>query len=175
MKKILAQLVLFTDSSVSLQDKLQYAYNVIINLAPVAFVLKTIDWWWTDNTQFGNFMCIALIINMAVGCWFHLRYNSFQWKAFIGRNIEMAFIVIVGYIMLEMLRYTAGDNFAGEVFRITIQICTLLFPVSKVLKNIYIMSNGKYPPKFFMEKLYNFEKNGDLNEFFKKNNEDEQV
>lgn len=169
MKKILAQTVLFSDSTVIWTDKLNYAYNVLVNLAPIAFILNIANWWWTDNQQFGNFMCIALIINTVVGIVYHLKYDSFNWKLFIGRNIEMTFIVVVGYIMLEMLRYTAGDNFAGEVFRIMIQICTLLFPVSKVLKNIYIMSNGKYPPKFFMEKLYKFEKDGDLDQFFNKN------
>lgn len=168
IRKILARLVLFTDSSVRIQDKLLYAYNVLINLAPIAFLLNMFNWWWKDNEQFGSFMCVALVINLIVGCWYHLKNNTFNWKLFITRNIEMTFIVVVGYIMLETLRYTAGDNFAGEVFRITIQICTLLFPVSKVLKNIYILSNEKYPPKFFMEKLYNFEKNGDLNDLFNK-------
>ena len=70
-------------------------------------------------------------------------------------------------MLLEMLRYTAGDNIAGEIFRVTIQIITLLYPTSKVLKNVYIITDGKYPPEFLMNKLYNFEKNGDLNGFFK--------
>ena len=83
----------------------------------------------------------------------------------------MTFIVIIGYVMLEMLRYTAGDNLAGEIFRILIQISTLLFPISKVLKNIFILSKGKYPPKFFMQRLYNFEKTGDLKDLFDKDDE----
>jgi hypothetical protein len=73
--------------------------------------------------------------------------------------------------MLEMLRYTAGDNLAGEIFRILIQTTTLLYPTSKVLKNVFIITKGKYPPKFLMDRLYNFEKNGDLNDFFKTSQE----
>src|SRR5690606_16330533 len=90
----------------------------------------------------------------------------------IFKNIEMACVVIVVYIMLEMLRYTAGDNIAGEAFKILIQITTLLYPTSKVLKNVHIITSGRYPPKFIMRRLYNFEKNGDLSDFF--NNKDDE-
>lgn len=168
MKRFLAHLLLFTESSVSWTDRIQYAWNVFIHLAPVAFVMNMIGWWWSDNEQFGSFMCIGLIVNAVVGIVFHLRHNTFNFKDFLIKNFEMTFVVIAGYVMLEMLRYTAGDNLAGEAFKIIIQICTLLYPTSKVCKNLYIITEGKYPPKFFMERLYNFEKNGDLNEFFNK-------
>lgn len=171
MRKLFAQLVLFTDSSVKWEDKIYYAFNVVSHLAPIAFLLNLFNWWWTDNHQFGTFLCCSLVANMIVGCYYHLKKNTFSWKLFLGRNIEMTFIVIIGYVMLEMLRYTAGDNLAGEIFRILIQISTLLFPISKVLKNIFILSKGKYPPKFFMERLYNFEKTGDLKDLFDKDDE----
>jgi hypothetical protein len=54
----------------------------------------------------------------------------------------------------------------GESFKILIQVVTLLYPVSKVLKNIYILSNKQFPPAFIMDKIYNFEKNGDLKDLF---------
>lgn len=78
----------------------------------------------------------------------------------------MGFVVSAIYIMLEMLRYTAGDNLAGEIFRVMIQVVALLYPTSKVFKNVYIITEGKYPPEFIMQRLYNFEKNGDLSKFF---------
>src|SRR5690606_32932290 len=90
----------------------------------------------------------------------------FCFKQMIVRYLEICAVVIIGYIMLEMLRYTAGNNFAGELFRISIQVMTLMYPTSKVFKNIFIISNGKYPPEFIMKKMYNFEKNGDLSKLF---------
>src|SRR5690606_37982342 len=122
--------------------------------------------------QFGNFICIALIVNMIVGVWFHLLNNSFSVKEFLLKNIEMGFVVIIVYIMLEMLRYTIGDNIAGEAFKVLIQCMTLLYPTTKIFKNIFLMTKGKYPPEFLMQRLYNFEKNGDLNEFFKTKNDE---
>lgn len=87
----------------------------------------------------------------------------------------MAAVIVGVYIMLDMLRYTAGNNIAGEIFKVLIQVTTLLYPTSKVLKNIFIMTGGKYPPKFLMDKLYNFEKSGDLSEFFKTKKENENI
>jgi len=172
MKRLFTHLLLFTESGVSWTDRIQYAWSAFLHFAPIAFILNLIGWWWTDNAQFGNFMCIGLIVNAIVGVWFHVKYNTFNFKEFLIKNFEMTFVVIAGYVMLEMLRYTAGDNFAGEAFKVIIQVCTLLYPTSKVSKNLFIISKGKYPPPFFMKKLYNFEKNGDLNEFFnKKENE----
>ncbi|MFD0701736.1 hypothetical protein [Myroides pelagicus] len=171
--KYFAKLVLITEPFVKISDRLDYYIAVVIRLAPIAMLLDLISWWFSENKQFGQFMCMAIFINMIVGAIFHFKNNSFSWPAFFKRNMFMAGSVSVVYVMLEMLRYTAGDNLAGEIFKITIQITTLLYPTSKVMKNIYIMTNGKYPPEFIMKKLYDFEKNGDLKAFFETKNKEE--
>ena len=166
MKKLIARIILISDSTPTIWERLKYAGLSIVHFAPVAFVLDLINLWFADNQQFGTFMCVALVMNMIAGVWLHLKKGTFHFRSFLLGTLEMVAVVIVVYIMLEMLRYTAGDNFAGEIFRVLIQITTLLYPTSKVLKNIHIITKGKYPPRFIMHRLYNFEKNGDLNEFF---------
>jgi hypothetical protein len=172
MEKLFARTMLLTAPCVEWWDKLDYYKSIIIRLAPIVFILDLINWWFKENQQFGQFMIVALFINMVVGIAFHLKNKSFSWPSFFKRNMFMIGAVSVVYIMLEMLRYTAGDNLVGEFFKITIQITTLLYPTSKVMKNVYIMSNGKYPPEFIMKKLYDFEKNGDLKAFFDSKRED---
>ena len=83
----------------------------------------------------------------------------------------MTTILFLAYTMLEMLRRTIGDNFISEGFGIIIQISTLLYPTSKALKNLFILSNKQFPPAFIMERLYNFEKTGNLKDLFPENNE----
>jgi len=118
-----------------------------------------INWF---NPEFSR----CLLVNMVVGAVFHNKMGSFDWVEMFKKNVLMWVVLIVVYAMLEMLRLTAGNNFVGEGFKILIQIVTLLYPVSKVLKNIYILSNKQFPPAFIMDKIYNFEKNGNLNELF---------
>ena len=169
---LFARVMLIADSDIpginlSYADKIKYVFFVLAHLAPVAFFMDWIHAWFRDNGQFFFFVCVALIINMVVGIWFHLKYGTFKMRDFLLKNVEMMGVVIIVYVILEMLRYTAGENIAGELFRIIIQVLTLLYPTSKVLRNMFIISKGKHPPKFIMLKLYNFERYGDLEEFFK--------
>lgn len=166
MKKIYLKLVLLAAPDASFTERLKYLWDVLLHLAPVVFVLDMVNWWFKENSQFGSFMCIALLINLVVGTYYHLKKGTFSINKFITRNMEMLGVLVIVYVMLEMLRYTAGNNIAGELFKVTIQMVTLLYPTSKVLKNIFIITEGKYPPEFLMTKLYNLEKNGDLNDFF---------
>lgn len=173
MKKLFARVVLLADATPSFDDKVKYLGISVLQLSPIAFALDWFNLWIQDNRQFGFFMCLSLIINMIVGVWYHLEKGTFEFKKFLLKNVQMGFVIVIVYTMLEMLRYTAGDNLAGEIFKVMIQITTLLYPTSKVMKNIYILTDGRHPPRFIMKRLYNFEKHGDMEGLFKtdKNNE----
>lgn len=168
MKKILSHLILLTGRDIDFSDRLNYLVNLVLKLTPIVFLLNLINWWFSENQQFGTFLCIALLLNMIVGAVYHWKNGSFSFPQFLGQNALMIFTISSVYIMLEMLRYTAGDNLIGDLFRITIQITTLMYPTSKIFKNCFILSNGKYPPEFIMQRLYKFEKSGDLSDFFNK-------
>lgn len=174
MSRVVAWLILFTESKVDFWDKINYLKNLLITFAPIAFVLRWFNWWFEKNEQFANFLVIALFLNMVIGVWVHLKMNTFSFENFLKKNTTMIFACVSTYATLELLRYTAGDNVMSEIFKITIQIMTLLFPISKFVKNMYIITNGDFPPEFFIKRLYNFEKEGNLNDFFNgKKNKDE--
>ena len=79
----------------------------------------------------------------------------------------MIAILLLAYTLLESLVLVVGTNMVAEGFRVAIQVSTLLYPTSKALKNLYILSNKEFPPAFIMEKLYKFEQTGDLAELYK--------
>jgi hypothetical protein len=58
----------------------------------------------------------------------------------------MFLVVIIVYALLEMLRNTVGNNLIGESFKFVIQLTTLLYPISKALKNIYILTQKNIRP-----------------------------
>lgn len=166
------QIVQFTEPDVSIYDRTSNLLSILFKLAPVAFVLDLVNWWFSENEQFGVFIMIALVINMLAGIVVHITKKTFNFPEFLIKNVLMGFVICVVYVMLEMLRYTAGDNIVGEIFKVLIQITTLMYPTSKIFKNSYILTDGKYPPEWIMTRLYNFEKNGDLHEFFKTKKDD---
>jgi len=166
IKETLCRMMLLADNRPSITDKICYFLNLIGAFAPVAYLLDGLDFWFSNNQQFSSFILICLVVNMIVGAVFHNKMGSFDWVELFKKNILMWVVLVMVYAMLEMLRLTAGNNFIGEYFKILIQVMTLLYPISKALKNIYILSNKQFPPAFIMDKIYNFEKNGDLNDFF---------
>lgn len=151
---------------ITFADRLRYIWNALIHFAPVAALLSAVGLWYTNNRQFGSFLIGALVANAVIGGVRHFKFDTFNlWKCFC-KNLELAAMVLIVFYLLEMLRLTLGDNIAGNSFKVLIQVMSLMYPISKSLKNIFILSKGKYPPEFLMTKLYNFEKNGDLSQFF---------
>jgi hypothetical protein len=164
--KLYFAVLLLTANKPSAMEKLQYLCKLIITFAPVALALDAFEIWYQSNFQFFSFILCALSINMGVGIRYHIKMKTFSWKLFFTRNSEMFLVVIIVYALLEMLRNTAGNNLIGESFKVVIQLTTLLYPISKALKNIYILTQKKYPPAFIMERIYNFEKNGNVTDLF---------
>jgi len=166
IKETLCRIILLVDSRPSFTDKLSYLVNLIGAFAPVAYLLDGLSFWFKTNQQFSAFVLICLVINMGVGARYHSKMKTFNWKEMLTKNSVMCGVLILVYTMLEMLRLTAGNNVVGEGFKILIQVMTLLYPISKACKNIYILSNKQFPPAFIMDRMYNFEKNGNLKELF---------
>lgn len=174
IKETLCKIILLVDARPTFTEKIGYLFQVIGTFTPIAYLLDGLNLWFKTNQQFSSFILICLLVNMIVGAIFHSRMKTFNWVELFKKNIVMWVVLIVVYTMLEMLRLTAGDNFIGEGFKILIQVSTLLYPVSKVLKNVYILSNKQFPPAFIMDKIYNFEKEGNLQELFNIDKKEEQ-
>lgn len=164
--KFLSKIALLADNQPSFLDKLKYFVQVITTLGPIVWLIEGISGWLSENQRFSVFVIAALILNLSVGIWYHIKMKSFSWEQFLFKNCTMAAILILSYTMLEMIAITAGDNILADGFRSVIQVSTLLWPGSKFLKNLYILSNKQFPPGFIMERLYNFEKTGNLNDLF---------
>lgn len=173
LKRTFAQIVLSFSDITNWQDQVYYILFSIMKLAPIAFILSGLNIWFKDNTMFFSFIIFALIINMLAGIIRHKLCNTFSWEEFFTKNIVMWLVIILSYPVLEMLRYIAGDNIVSEGFKIIIQVATFLYPGSKILKNVYIISNGQFPSKFIMEGLYKFEQTGNTDYIFNRRKKEE--
>ncbi|HMR19315.1 MAG TPA: hypothetical protein PKA53_08455 [Sphingobacterium sp.] len=160
------KLILASDQSLDIWERIKFYLIACAQFAPVAFFLNLMKWWFYENQQFASFMLLVLFINMVVGVVSHIKKGTFSFRLFLLQNALIIFVCSCVYTSLETLRYTVGDNIAGDLFRSTIQSMTLGYPISKILKNIFLLTNGQFPAEWLMRKLYNFEKNGDLKKFF---------
>ena len=170
MKHIFYSFVILGDQRIDLTERLIIWAKLILSFAPIAYALNAFHLWFADNQHFVNAFLIVVLLNAIVGMCKHRKTKEFDWGVFLKKTSGMIFMVIIVYYLLHALSVVAGDNLISNGFEILIQVTTIFYPSSKALKSIFILSNGEYPPKFIMKKLYNFEKDGSLKDFFNTKN-----
>ncbi|MCO6149050.1 hypothetical protein [Flavobacterium sp. NRK1] len=163
-RKIFYTIILLSADKPTFWEKIGYLVKLVMSFGMVAWLLDKCGLWFQDNEMFFTGLIMAMFINMVFGYAYHKKIKDFHWKKFFLKNIEMWGIILLVYPFLEVISHVAGNNILAETFKITLQISTLLYPGSKALKNAYLLSEKKFPPGFVMNRLYNFEKTGDLNE-----------
>lgn len=165
--RIYATFILYADSSIDAVERTVIAAKLLFIIAPFVYALNQFNHWFETNHQFVSFMIYAIFANMMAGWWAHKKRGTFDWKEFWVKNSEIFAITIMVYFLLDILNEVAGRSITGNVFQITIQVLTILFPISKAFKSIHFITNGKMPPTFIMKRLYKFDETGDINELFK--------
>jgi len=166
--KIYYNLIIVAQKGVATSERLEAFYNSAKYVSPVAFVLGLINAWYMENAEFTYAVLVIVFINMILGGIMHFRKGHFRWGTLLIKTMIMLIVIGVSYLVLEMIVSFAGSGLIIQGFRASIQVATLLYPGAKILKHIFILSNGEHPPKWVMDKLYKFKENGDLNQFLDK-------
>lgn len=165
-------IIMIADDRINLKPRIYELAMVALTISPIAYLLKSLDAWFVSNIDFVVGFILIVIANALLGIWRHMKLNQFSWVKFLLKTCLMIAVVSVVYGMLSILGHIAGENFISNGFEVAIQVTTLLYPVSKALKSVHIISNGDYPPKWIMEKVYNYNNDGDLMKFFNLKNKE---
>lgn len=165
LTKLFYNFILIGDKNLSIIERIEFFLKSLLTIAPIAFLVELTQSWVLNNQKFTTAVVLIILINMVIGAYIHVKKGDFKWKKFITKSISMVIVINITYIVLELILGRAGENFIVEGFRAALQVATLLYPGSKILKNIFILSNGEHPPKWVMQKIYNFQENGDLKQF----------
>lgn len=176
IKKFYCSIILISssDPAITVVDKIEYWFKAIATTGLIAVLLTKIGLWYTSNSEFVEWVFACIVLNATVGGILHKKQGTFSWKLLIKSTIVMLAYLLAVYMLLDALRSPLKDQSAGVYFKMIIEIATLLWPVSKALKNIHFLTDKKHPPSFIMNRLYNFEKNGDEKALFGKGKDEEE-
>lgn len=164
---IVPLVLLFTyRADISFQDRLSYLFEVIVKSAPFLFLYGYLTGWFGENKLFAISLSTALMANFLVGGRYHWVKGSFNLGKMLWKNLEMLIVVVGVYLLLGVLSYPLSESIVGTTFKMSIEFITILYPASKALRNTFILTKGKHPPKFIIQALYQYEKEGKLKEFF---------
>ena len=169
--KFYSVILLSTYSGIKINSNIIYFLQSVLILTPIAFLLESLKLWFFDNFEFINGTILIILINMLLGAYMHFKKKDFRWETFLKKTVLIIVATILVYVVLTIITSFSGDTIIAHTFKMVIQVSTLLYPGSKIIKNIHILTDGEHPPQFIMTRLYNFEKNGDLNALLKGNEE----
>ena len=170
--KLYANLIVYADSDSCHAERIDSYGKALMVFAPIAFLSELLDVWFIENQSFSLFVAGFVFANSIIGGIAHNIKGDFKWEKFFIQTGKMAGIITLTYVVLAGLVSPIGKNVVTESLIAAFQVATLLYPGSKILKNIFIWSDGEHPPKWIMQKVYNFKENGDLKAFLGDNKTD---
>ena len=159
-------LLFYFDDKIHFRDRVYYFFLAFFKSIPLLMLYSYFSVWKEKNELFFVGISFILFLNMVVGATYHAKAGSFDIKQFLYGNISVMLVISVVYISLSVLSIPLNESETGKMFQSVVQFMTLMYPVSKIVKNIFILTKGKYPPKFVMKALYNYEREGKLKDFF---------
>lgn len=138
-------------------------------------VVNEVTGWYFDNQTFMWFVFLTIAIDHILGSWNHLlKLRDWSWKKNRNGLFQKTAGSIFGYVLFEMIYQIMEDyEFAANYFKLVIQLTVIMYPMASALKNVSIFTNGKLPPKIWLDKIENFNKRLDINIFKTELNESE--
>lgn len=177
--KILANILKFIIANLQILHSGIAADRIIaaVKLATVPAVFATVaeglSKWYIVNQWFMIYVFFAIAIDHICGTIVHAFIKKdFTWKKnAIGFLVKISFC-IAGYSMFIMIHEIfKGIPFIADYFKILIQFIVFIWPAGSAMGNMSIITNGKFPPVGWMNKLEKFQENLDLDNFKTKGNE----
>lgn len=159
-------LLFYFDDKIQLRDRIYYFFIAFFKSIPLLMLYSYFSIWREKNELFFAGISFILFLNMVVGAIYHAKAGTFDIKHFLTGNATIMLVITVVYISLSVLSIPINETETGKIFQSVVQFMTLMYPVSKIVKNVFVLTGGKYPPQFIMKALYNYEREGKLKDFF---------
>ena len=156
----------------------KFKYLLMLSL-PLSILasLNPISLWIEQNLAYIGFVLIAIGIDYVLGSIVHLfiKRDFTPKKNIIGLAVKLSLVLSVG-ILFEGFQFLYPEKtpFIEAVmdYLLTItRIMVFLYPAGSAFVNASILTNGKFPPIGWIQKVERFNKNLDINQFKPKQDE----
>jgi len=170
-KMVKANLELIHSGAIS--ERLWASLSLSFAFSPFAIVLDQINDWYFHNYSYIAFVFVAIIFDHALGTWVHglIKRDFSIKKNIIGFFTKTVLVIIVGIIVEGMTEIMVHDNIIKDYFSLIARLMVFIYPAGSALMNCAVITNGKFPPIGFMERMKNFNKDLSINNFKEEKNE----
>ena len=160
----LLQFVNIADGDLS--TKLSGALKVSLIISPFIFVWDKIVKWGIPNQDYILIVLMAILLDWFFGIWKHLEKRTFSFKKnATGLILKIALTVGAGMLFegLNSIVKDSADIIVVSLTTVT-RVIVFLYPAVSAWQNIYIVSDERFPPKAWMDRINKFNENLNVKE-----------
>ena len=153
--------------------KFEASIKLSILFSPFAFFIEVLTDWSLINAGYVLFVFGAIVLDHAFGSYRHLYVDKdFTFKQNIKGFFLKLLVAIAGIFLFEGINHIiVKDSLLKDYLEIVMRLIVFLYPAGSAFGNMSIVTNGKFPPEAWINRLKNFQKNLDPNDL--KNDKDE--
>lgn len=135
-------------------------------------ISERLSGWYIESYVFIWMLGFALIADLIIGIWKHMKSGTFSPKMMIMGFCQKIGLVILVYFLTEAFIQIISDaNLDSVYFKVATKLMIFIYPAGNALVNVGIITNGKFPPLGFLKKFEKFNKTLDVNVFKQKEDE----
>lgn len=132
--------------------------------------------WFIINESYVNIALGVIIIDHLLGSLVHsnLYKKDFSFKKNItGLGVKLSMVVAFAFLMEGLAHITIEDDFIYRYIKMSGRILVVLYPGVSAMKNIHIVTGGRFPHRYVIGNWEKVSENGDIRNIVNKKEENE--
>ena len=169
---ILLQFVTIADGTI--KEKLISSSVIAFITAPLVYLFEKLSVWTIQNSTYITVVCGAILVDWFFGSIKHLFFTrTFSWRNNAGGLMLKISLVVGGVFLFESFHFIIQEvTWIEQMLKIVTRLVVFIYPATSAWNNMAIVSNGKFPPRKWLEKVDAFYNNLDINKFKPKKDEE---
>ena len=164
IRYLLLQFVNIADGD--LPTKFLSAFKLSLIAYPFIIIWDKLVKWGVPNQDYILIVLGAILVDWFFGIWKHLKKRTFSFKqnAF-GLVIKIALTTGAAFLFegLGTIVKDSADIIVVSLTTVT-RVIVFLYPAVSAWQNIYIVSDERFPPKAWMDRINKFNENLNVKE-----------
>lgn len=160
----------------SFKIKLLYSAMFTIMLSPVVYIFDFVRDFLIPEKYFFQTVIFLCLADAGMGILKSIKLRRFSMLILV---VGLATKLVASYVVVQIFQaLSSPQEFinspdARNYFVLTWKLLVMFYPALSAFNNIFYVSNKKFPPLWWMMRMQNFNKDGDIEKLIGKKNQDE--
>lgn len=162
---ILTFMVLLEKGTVSVKVTISLCFSLLI--APIAWLIEHFQTTFFPDINYVFILSVAIAVDLFTGMWKHRKLHDFDFKDLYQGLLTKIAVSFCGAILFGGV--TSISDFQNhpdiKSYLLLIgKIANFLYVAGSAWNNLFIITNGKFPPVGWMRRMKSFNENISLND-----------